>query len=155
MAPLGTNHDLTLVLTLALAMGVMGFDQGSAGCLLPFIKPAPPHTNVQVGIVPSGYWIAFALASYGVGILVGARAFVRNCLVRVLAAFALGSFLSAFVGGVQSLLPARAVMGLLAGALSTLVQTVLGLSSPPKRVGTNMGADVKALPQFICRYQTL
>jgi len=64
---------------------------------------------------------------------------VRTYLIAVLAAFGLCSLLSTMVEGVNSLLLARAVMGLLAGAILTLVQSLLALGSPPDKVGTNMG----------------
>ena len=135
----GSFSNARLVATLALAMGVMSFDQCGIGFLLPFMKPELHLTNTQIGMIASIYWVAFAVASYGVGILADARGSARNFLVVVLGVFGLGSLLSGLVGGVSSLLAARAVMGMLAGALLTLGQSVLGSCSPPDKVGTNMG----------------
>lgn len=133
------SSNATLVATLALSMGVMSFDQGSIGYLLPFIQPDLQLNNTQVGLAASVYWVTFAIASYGIGILADARGAVRSYLVAVLAAFGVGSVLSGFVGGFDGLLLARAMMGTLAGSLLTLSQSVLGLSSPREKVGTNMG----------------
>jgi ACS family hexuronate transporter-like MFS transporter len=139
MNPHSPTYNARLVTTLALAMGVMSFDQCGIGFLLPFIKPELHLTNTQIGTIASIYWVAFAVASYGIGILADVRGSARNPLVAVLGIFGLCSLLSGLVGGVGSLLVARAVMGLLAGALLTLGQSVLGACSPPDKVGTNMG----------------
>ena len=134
-----TSGNLELVLTIALAMGVMSFEQGSLGYLLPFIQPDLRLTNTEIGAAASTYWAAFALASYGMGILADSRGGVRRYLIAVLAVFGVCSLLSGLVGGFGSLLLVRAIMGVLAGALLTLTQSLLGLSSPPAKVGANMG----------------
>jgi len=133
------GYNTKLVFALALSMGIMSFDQGSVGYLLPFIKPDLKLTNTEIGAVASTYWVTFAVASYGVGILANRIGSVRTCLIVVLCAFGMCSIGSALVAGVSSLLLARAVMGLLAGAILTLSQSILGLASPPDRIGTNMG----------------
>jgi MFS family permease len=139
MTTYSPGYNARLVATLALSLGLMSFDQVSIGFLLPFIKPELHLTNTQIGTVSSGYWVTFAIASYGVGLLADTLRTVRAYLVAVLAAFGLCSLLSTLVGGVDSLLLARAAMGLLAGAILTLVQSLLALGSPPDKVGTNMG----------------
>lgn len=134
--PIGNGR---LVATLALAMGVMSFDQGSVGYMLPFIKPDLGLSNVEVGVIASIYWVTFAIASYAVGILATRRSAVQHFLVGALALFGLCGCATAWVGGSGELLFARAAMGLLAGALLTLGQSVLGLVSRPDKLSTNMG----------------
>ncbi len=132
-------YNVRLVATLALSMGVMSFDQASIGYLLPFMKPDLHLTNTQIGVASSTYWVTFAVASYGAGILADKPSSVRTYLIAVLCAFGVCSLFSAFVSSVDTLFLARAVMGVLAGALLTLGQSLLGLASPPEKVGTNMG----------------
>jgi len=139
MIPKNSRSNLTLVLTIALAMGVMSFEQGSLGFLLPFIEPDLHLTSTQVGAAASTYWVMFSIASYGTGILADASGGSRRYLIGALASFGLCSLASSLVVGVGSLLVARAIMGMLAGALMTLTQAILGLNSPPAKVGVNMG----------------
>jgi predicted MFS family arabinose efflux permease len=133
------RYNFNLVATLALAMGVMSFDQCGIGFLLPFIKPDLQVTNTQVGMIASTYWVAFAVASYATGIVADARGSAQRYLVVVLSIFGLCSLFSGLVGRFETLLIARAIMGALAGALLTLSQSLLGRNSPADKVGTNMG----------------
>jgi ACS family hexuronate transporter-like MFS transporter len=143
MSPVAPQRSLsgnfTLVLTIALAMGVMSFEQGSVGYLMPFIQPELRLSNTEIGAVASVYWATFAIASYGMGVIADRRRKVRNSLRVVLGAFGFCASLSGVSGGIVSLLLARAVMGILAGALLTLTQVLLGLGSTPKKVGSNIG----------------
>jgi predicted MFS family arabinose efflux permease len=139
MGKSNSSGNAKLVATIALAMGVMSFDQGSVGYLLPFIKPDLRLSDTEIGAIASTYWVTFAIASYAIGILASARGVAKRYLIAMLILFGLCAFLSGFVKDSGSLLFARAAMGTLAGALLTLGQSVLGLSSPPDKVGTNMG----------------
>jgi predicted MFS family arabinose efflux permease len=128
-----------LVATMSLALGVMSFDQGSVGYLLPFIKPDLGLTITEFGTIASTYWATFAIASYVIAILAAARGATKSYLIGALILFGVCACLSGFVRSTGSLLVARAAMGLCGGALLTLGQSILALGSQPNKVATNMG----------------
>ena len=139
MAGSGEPSNATLVATLAFSMGVMSLDQGSVGYLLPFIQPELRLSNTEVGLIASIYWVAFAVASYVTGNIADSRNDAKSYLVGALLAFGVGAIFSFFVRDLQTLMVARAMMGVIAGVIFTLGQSLLGMLSPPNRLSTNMG----------------
>jgi len=107
--------------------------------LMPFIKPDLNLKNVQVGLLLSVYSGALAISSYAVSSLAESRGKRKSFLVTALLLLSLCSVLPAFTTSFGELLAARMLMGLLAGPMIPLSQSIVALESSVERRGVHMG----------------
>jgi len=127
-----------MVATLGVAIGLMSVDQGSPSYLMPFVKPALQLDNAQIGVSVSAYWVMFAIGSSLAGVASEALG-RKRLLVLLLASFALCSVLPSLARNFTQFAATRAVMGLQAGALFALSQSIIAQGSSPTTMGRNMG----------------
>jgi ACS family hexuronate transporter-like MFS transporter len=143
------KYENTLVAVFGLAIGLMSFDQLGISYLMPFVEPDLALTHTEAGLLMSGYWVAFALSSYATGFGVDRLSRRKPLLVAILCLFSLCSIFPAMASSFGSLLAARAVMGLLEGALFTAVQSFVALASPQGRRGSNLGIVAGVCPNIL------
>jgi len=135
---LAHSGELAMVATLGVAVGLMSVDQNSPSYLMPFVKPALQLDNAQIGAAVSAYWVMFAIGSSLAG-AASEQLSRKRLLVLILASFAVCSVLPSVARNFTQFAAARGVMGLLAGAMFALCQSILARGSSPTTVGRNMG----------------
>ncbi|MGH8290631.1 MAG: MFS transporter [Steroidobacteraceae bacterium] len=133
------RHEFAVVAVLCFAWGVVSVEYLSVGYLAPFIEPALDLSNIQLGILVSGFCVPFALSSYVTGAIADRIGKRRQLMVSVLLAFSAASVLSGFATSFLTLLAARLLMGLLEGPVLPLAQSIIALEIPIERRGLNMG----------------
>ncbi len=132
------HGELAMVATLGVAIGLMSVDQGSPSYLMPFVKPALQLDNAQIGASVSAYWVMFAIGSALAG-AASEKLGRKRLLVLLLASFALCSVLPSLARNFTQFAATRGVMGLQAGAMFALCQSILAQGSSPTTMGRNMG----------------
>lgn len=133
------GYETALIAILSVAYGTVNFEMFGINYLMPFIQPALRLTNTQLGVVVSGYWLAFGCTSYLIGRLVDGLTYRKRLLTWALLVLAGASTLSAFANSFGTLLGARILMGVIEGPLVPLIQSLLIQESPAERRGLNMG----------------
>jgi MFS family permease len=137
--PWSPRYELSVVTVLCLAYGIVSFDMFGINYLMPFIQPSMKLSNLQIGFLVSGFWIAFALSSYLTGAVTDRFGGRKALLSATLILFSLLSVTSGLTKSFLALLAARVLMGLVEGPILPLVQSIIALGSPVQRRGMNMG----------------
>ena len=133
------RYEVRLVAILCVTIGIVNCEMFGVNYLMPFIEPALQLSNTQIGILGSGYWVAFAISTYLGGALADKLGKSKMILQYTLVLFAVTSVLSGFTTSFLGLLAARVVMGLLEGPAYLLPQSIIAAASPVERSGMNMG----------------
>jgi MFS family permease len=136
---LSRKQEISTVLILCLVIGVMAFDQASVNFLMPFIQSDLNLRNTEVGLLMSAYWAGFAISTYATSFVAESIGRRKLFLLSTLVLFSLCSFFPAYTNSFDALLVVRATMGLLAGPMMPLTQSIIALESADKHRGTNMG----------------
>jgi MFS family permease len=131
--------ELAAVAVLSLCWALALFDITGIDYLMPFIAPNLKFNNSQIGLLFSLYYIPFGLSSYVTGELTDRFGKRRTLLVCVMLLFSLASVLPGLATSFTTLLMTRLLMGLLAGPILPLAQTIVAVEMPAERRGTNMG----------------
>lgn len=133
------QRELALVAVLCHAWGVVSIEYLSVGYLAPFIGSALNLSNTRLGILVSGFNVAFGLSSYATGAIADHIGKRRQLIFSVLLAFSAASVLSGFATSFLTLLAARLLMGMLEGPVLPLAQSIVARELPLERRGLNMG----------------
>jgi len=133
------RHEFAVVAVLCFAWGVVSIEYLSVSYLAPFIEPALNLSNIQLGILVSGFSALFGLSSYATGVIADRSGKRRELLVSVLLAFSAASLLSGLATSFLTLLAARLLMGLLEGPILPLAQSIVAIEIPIERRGLKMG----------------
>jgi MFS family permease len=139
MMPWSPRYEFSVVTVLCLAYGIVSFDMFGINYLIPFIQPDLNLSNVQIGFLVSGFWVAFAFSSYLTGAVTDKVGRRKAFLSVTLLLFSLLSVTSGLTKSFTGLFAARLAMGLMEGPILPLVQSIIALDSPAKRRGMNMG----------------
>jgi|HubBroStandDraft_4_1064222.scaffolds.fasta_scaffold31430_1 ACS family hexuronate transporter-like MFS transporter len=138
------RYELRMVAILSVVQGLVGFEQIIIFFLFPFIQLALGLNNTQIGLLTSGYWLAFAISSFAMSALadiLGPGKW-KVLLISAMVAMSLCSVLSGLATSFVFLLITRALMGLWEGPIRSISQAVAALESPPERQSLNMGIVV-------------
>jgi MFS family permease len=133
------QKELATVAVLSLSWGLALFDVIGIDFLMPFIAPNLRLSNTQIGLLFSLYWLPFGLSSYVTGELTDRVGKPRALLLVAMLLFSIGSMLPALATSFTTLLMTRLLMGLLAGPILPLAQTIVALECPAERRGMDMG----------------
>jgi len=128
-----------IVAVLCLIIGLMGFDQVGFNILMTFIKPDLHLSNTQVGLLVSAYWVGFTASTYATSLLAETTGKRKLFLLITLLLFSFCSITPSYAHSFLPLLSARAAMGLLAGPMLPIAQSIIALESSSERRGINMG----------------
>jgi ACS family hexuronate transporter-like MFS transporter len=131
--------ELVAVAVLSLCWALALFDITGIDYLMPFIAPNLKLNNSQIGLLFSLYYIPFGMSSYVTGELTDRFGRRRTLLVIVMLLFSLASVLPGLATSFTALLMTRLLMGLLAGPILPLAQTIVAVEMTVERRGTNMG----------------
>jgi MFS family permease len=115
------------------------FDITGIDYLMPFIASGLKLDNTQIGLLFSLYWLPFGASSYITGEVTDRLGKRRTLLLVVMLLFSLASVLPGFANSFGTLLLARLIMGLLAGPILPLAQTIVAMEFSAERRGRNMG----------------
>jgi MFS family permease len=133
------RRELGIVATLSLCWGLALFDIIGIDFLMPFIGPNLKLNNTQIGLLFSLYWLPFGLSSYVTGELTDRLGKPRTLLLVSMLLFSIGSVLPGLTTSFTALLMTRLLMGLLAGPILPLAQTIVAIECPAERRGVDMG----------------
>jgi ACS family hexuronate transporter-like MFS transporter len=131
--------ELAAVAVLSVCWALALIDITGIDYLMPFIAPNLKLNNTQIGLLFSLYYIPFGVSSYVTGELTDRFGKRRTLLVSVMLLFSLASVLPGLATSFTTLLMTRLLMGLLAGPILPLAQTIVAMEMPAERRGTNMG----------------
>jgi predicted MFS family arabinose efflux permease len=134
---------------LGLSVGLMSFEQLSISYLMPFISPALHLSNAQVGWLMSLYWCAFSLSSYVGGRWADALGSPKRLLTSVLVGLSVCCTFNSAAMSFTQLAAARVLMGLCEGALLTIAQTIVALTSSAEDRATNVGVVSGICPNIL------
>jgi MFS family permease len=133
------QKELGIVAVLSLSWGLALFDIIGIDFLMPFIAPNLKLSNTQIGLLFSLYWLPFGLSSYVTGELTDRLGKRRTLLLAAMLLFSLASVLPGLTTSFTTLLLSRLLMGLLAGPILPLAQTIVAVECPAERRGMDMG----------------
>lgn len=131
--------EARMVATLAFVFGLVNLEMFSVSYLLPFIRPSLGLDNAEVGLVTSGYWIAFAISSCAAGLLMDKWGSRKAVLIGMMSALSICSMLSGISTSFATLLAFRLLMGLLEGPVLPIAQSIVAKESSAATRGLNMG----------------
>jgi MFS family permease len=133
------QREMATVSVLSVSWALVIFDMTGVDFLMPFLAPSLKLSNTQIGLLFALYFIPFGLSSYVTGELSDRLGQRRPLYVAAMLLFSLVSVLPAFATSFTSLLTTRLVVGLLAGPILPLAQTIVAVDYPAERRGMNMG----------------
>ncbi|MEO6041076.1 MAG: MFS transporter [Croceibacterium sp.] len=137
--PRDKSYELTLLLLLTLANGVVAFDRLTVAFLAPYIVTDLGLTNTQVGWLAGALSGAIALSSFFGGRLADRTGRRKTILILCTLLFSLGSGAGGLALTFGVLLAARFGLGIAEGPMVPIGQTVIAEISQPERRGLNMG----------------
>jgi predicted MFS family arabinose efflux permease len=138
-APRDRRYELTLLLLLTLANGVVAFDRLTVAFLAPYIVSDLGLSNAQVGLLAGALSGAVALSAFFGGRLADRSGQRKTLLIVCTVLFSLGSGAGGLALTFTVLLAARFALGLAEGPMVPISQTVIAEHSQPERRGLNMG----------------
>jgi MFS family permease len=137
--PIPRQNELGTVAVLSICWALALFDITGIDFLMPFIASGLKLDNTQIGLLFSLYWLPFGASSYITGEVTDRLGKRRTLLLVVMLLFSLASVLPGFANSFGTLLLARLIMGLLAGPILPLAQTIVAMEFSAERRGRNMG----------------
>jgi ACS family hexuronate transporter-like MFS transporter len=132
-------YQWRLTALLSLSFGFVLFDRNALGFLMPFVQPVLGFSNTRVGLLSAGLSFTWALAAFGVGVLVDRFGSRKKWLVLSTIVFALCSFGSGLAVSFGMLLATRLLMGAAEGGIMPLSQSLIAAQVDPRRRGVAMG----------------
>jgi MFS family permease len=138
-APRNRRYEITLLLVLTLANGVVAFDRLTVAYLAPYIVADLGVSNAQLGLLAAALSGAIALSAFFGGRLADKTGKRKLILIVCTILFSLGSGAGGFAMTFVALFAARFVLGVAEGPMVPISQTVIAESSSPERRGLNMG----------------
>ena len=138
-APRDRGYELTLLLLLTLANGVVAFDRLTVAFLAPYIVSDLGLSNAEVGWLAGALSGAIALSAFFGGRLADRTGRRRTLLILCTLLFSLGSGAGGLAMTFAALLAARFALGIAEGPMVPIAQTVIAEVSEPGRRGVNMG----------------
>ena len=133
------SYETGMIFLLSIAFGVVFFDRNATNYLSPYLVPELGLNNTQVGMISSGFSIAWALAGLVGGRLSDGAGKRKSFLVAAFIIFSLCSFLSGIAASFAILLLSRILMGVAEGPILPISQSLVALESSASRRGLNMG----------------
>ncbi len=133
------SYETWMILLLSIAFGVVFFDRNATNYLNPYLVPDLGLNNAQVGMLSSGFSIAWALAGLVGGRLSDGAGNRKTFLFISFVIFSLCSFLSGLAASFAILLLSRILMGVAEGPILPISQSLVALESSASRRGLNMG----------------
>lgn len=138
-APRNRRYEITLLLVLTLANGVVAFDRLTVAYLAPYIVADLGISNAQLGLLAAALSGAIALSAFFGGRLADKTGKRKLILILCTILFSLGSGAGGFAMTFLALFAARFVLGVAEGPMVPISQTVIAEGSSPERRGLNMG----------------
>src|SRR6478735_12124553 len=123
-APRDRGYELTLLLLLTLANGVVAFDRLTVAFLAPYIVSDLGLSNAEVGWLAGALSGAVALSAFFGGRLADRTGRRRTILILCTLLFSLGSSAGGFALTFAALLAARFALGIAEGPMVPIGQTV-------------------------------
>lgn len=133
------RYENRAMLILGLAFGLAFFDRLSLGFLSPFFEGDLHVNNTKLGMLASALALAWSISSFGISML---SDYFRNrkcILVCSVVLFSVCSLASGLATSFLMLLMARLVLGLVAGPVLPLSQSIMAAESSEHRRAFNMG----------------
>jgi MFS family permease len=133
------SYENRLLLTLSIAESSMFVDRLALGMLAPFVAKELALSNFQLGLLSSGFSLAYAVSGYYVAGFSDRSGQRRNFLILSTLAFSLLSAATGFASGLIYLLVLRLLLGIAEGPFLPILQSVMVPASSPHRRGFNIG----------------
>ncbi len=137
--PRNRRYEITLLLVLTLANGVVAFDRLTVAYLAPYIVADLGISNAQLGLLAAALSGAIALSAFFGGRLADKTGKRKLILILCTILFSLGSGAGGFAMTFLALFMARFLLGVAEGPMVPISQTVIAEGSSPERRGLNMG----------------
>src|SRR5262245_1863467 len=102
---------------------------------MPFVQPELRLDNAQIGLLPGGLSLTWALAAFGVGYVADRFGSRKRLLVFATLLFALCSFGSGLAAGFAAMLGTRLLMGIAEGGIMPLSQSLIATQVDARRHG--------------------
>ncbi len=135
----GRGYETGLMVLLSLAFGFVFFDRNAMNYLAPFVAPDLKLSKTQIGLLSSGFSLAWASAGFYLSTLSDRFHRRKSFLLVTFVVFSICSVLSGFAASFAMLLAARIVMGMSEGPILPISQSLVILESSEERRGLNMG----------------
>ncbi len=138
-APRDRRYEISVLLLLTLANGVVAFDRLTVAYLSPYIVADLGLSNSQLGLLAAALSGAIALSSFFGGRLADRTGRRKLILIVCTVLFSVGSGAGGLAASFAVLFAARGLLGIAEGPMVPISQTVVAETSRPERRGTNMG----------------
>jgi MFS transporter, ACS family, hexuronate transporter len=144
------RYQWMLIAILSANFGVVFFDRNAMGFLTPFIQPDLALSNTQIGLIATGFSLAWAISGLFMGGLSDRYGRRKMILVVTTLVFSFASVLSGLATTFVMLLGARMLMGIAEGGIMPITQTLIASEVAPERRGLahgitqNFGANLLA-----------
>ncbi|WP_448955851.1 MFS transporter [Labrys neptuniae] len=133
------SYENRTMLILGLAFGVAFFDRLSLGFLAPFLEDDLNLSNTKLGMLASALALTWAFSGFGLSALSDYFGKRKTLLVSSVTLFSICSVTSGLATSFVMLLVARLLLGLVAGPVLPLSQSIMAAESSAHRRGFNMG----------------
>lgn len=133
------SYENRTMLILGLAFGWAFFDRLSLGFLAPFLEEDLHLNNTKLGMLASALALTWAISGFGLASLADYFRRRKILLVTSVMLFSVCSATSGLATSFLMLLMARLLLGLVAGPVLPLSQSIMAAESSDHRRGFNMG----------------
>jgi MFS family permease len=143
------SYENSLMALLSLNFGVVFFDRNAMSYLGPAVQADLHLSNAQIGLIASGFSLAWGLSGFLGGLAVDRVGRRKLFLVLLTIVFSLCSIGSGLVQSFGALIAIRMLMGFAEGPMNPIHQSFVAAESSPQRLGLNMGFVQNFGSQFL------
>ena len=133
------RYENVLVMLLGVNFGIVFFDRNAMSFLGPLVQKDLQLSNAQIGLIASGFSLAWGLSGFIGGTLLDRFGHRKLFLVVATVVFSVCSIVSGLSPSFGLLLAARMFMGVAEGPMNPVQQSFVAAESSPGRLGLNMG----------------
>ena len=133
------RYETLLMVLLSLNFGIVFFDRNAMSYLGPFVQKDLHLSNAQIGLIASGFSLAWGLSGFVGGTVIDRIGHRKLFLVGATIVFSLCSIISGLAGAFIVLLAARMLMGVFEGPMNPVQQSFAAAEASPERRGLSMG----------------
>jgi MFS family permease len=132
-------YQAVLMLLLSLNFGIVFFDRNAMSYLGPFVQKDLKLTNADIGLIASGFSLAWGLSGFVGGTVIDRMGHRKLFLVCATVVFSVCSLISGLASSFLVLIGARMLMGLFEGPMNPVQQSFAAAEADPRFRGLSMG----------------
>jgi MFS transporter, ACS family, hexuronate transporter len=133
------RYETVLMVLLSLNFGIVFFDRNAMSYLGPFVQKDLGLTNAHIGLIASGFSLAWGLSGFVGGTVIDRIGHRKLFLVGATAIFSVCSLISGLASSFAVLIAARMLMGLFEGPMNPVQQSFAAAEASPESRGLSMG----------------